>query len=290
MRTIQVNTLDELLRPLERMAAASNVNSYVFRGHRDPVWRLDSTFNRYSEVRLPEIRVEAFEHLISQFTMRLTQIGDTRLINETRRGRLEYARHCGVPSPLIDFTRSPYVALWFAFNGVRGSTHPEDNVAVIALDWNMMGVGFDRLCEHLGWGDGLRTQFSRPAMDAFRWEDPSFFDEGYHPVLKFIPFAASWNTKMQRQQGCFLYDGLSLAELGYDSLEQLIVENESFQFSDNEVLTKFLVPRRLAGDVFRHLELTGITGAYLFDDAAGVAADVYNTYNYQSRIASWDFR
>jgi FRG domain len=36
-----------------------------------------------------------------------------------RRGRLEFARHYGVPSPLIDFSLSPYVALFFAFNGVK---------------------------------------------------------------------------------------------------------------------------------------------------------------------------
>lgn len=288
MRVETVTNLDTLLRTLEAMATENNMSSFVFRGHQNSDWRLESTFDRYSSTRLPEIRVEAFEHLIKQFAARLTQIDDDRLITERRRGRLEYARHCGVPSPLIDFTRSPYVALWFAFNGVRGTMRADEHVAILALNWNMMGVGFQRLCEAHNWSSWIRDKFGRPPMDVFRWEIPEFFDEGYFPILKFIPFAASWNSKMQRQQGCFVYDGLNYGELGAQSFEELISDNDCFQFPDNEVLTKFLVPCSLAREVFQKLDLTGISGAYLYGDASGVAADVYNTFNYQSRFASWD--
>lgn len=209
MRVEIVTNLDTLLRTLEALAAENNVNAFVFRGHQDSDWQLESTFDRYSSTRLPLIRVEAFENLINQFAARLTQIDDNRLVTERRRGRLEYARHCGVPSPLIDFTRSPYVALWFAFNGVRGSMRADEHVAILALNWNMMGVGFQQLCEAHDWTSWIRGKFQRPPMDVFRWEIPEFFNEGYFPILKFIPFAASWNSRMQRQQGCFLYDGLN---------------------------------------------------------------------------------
>lgn len=283
-----IKNLDSLLRRLEAMAADNNTNAFVFRGHQNPDWRLESTFDRYSNTQLPEIRAAAIEHLINQFAGRLTQIDDNRLASESRRGRLEYARHCGVPSPLIDFTRSPYVALWFAFNGVRGTMRACDHVAILALNWNLMGVGFQRLCEAHNWSTWISNKFGRPPMDVFRWENLKFFDKGYSPILKFIPFAASWNSRMQRQQGCFVYDGLNRGELGIQSLETLISENDCFQFKENEVLSKFLVPCSLAGEVFRHLELTGISGAYLFGDASGVAADVYNTFNYQSRFVAWD--
>lgn len=290
MRVETITSLDGLLRQLEDMASQNNTNSFVFRGHQNWRWRLESTFDRYSGTKLPENRAHAFEHLIEQFAVRLTQLGDERLITESRRGRLEYARHCGIPSPLIDFTRSPYVALWFAYNGVRGGTNPDEFVAILALDWNMMGVGFQRLCEAQDWKEGVRHAFATLPMDLFRWENPKFFDGGYPPLLKFIPFAASWNKRMQRQQGCFLYDGLDYERLAVSSLQELIEETEHFQFKDHDVLTKFLVPYSLAREVFERLELTGISGAYLFDDVSGVAADVYNTINYQSRLGSWDVK
>lgn len=290
MRIETVTNLDTLLRQLEAMAAENNQNAFVFRGHQNSEWRLESTLARYSNTKFPEVRAQTFEHLIDQFAGRLTQIGDKCLATESRRGRLEYARHCGIPSPLLDFTRSPYVALWFAYNGVRGSVSPDENVAILALDWNMMGVGFQRLCEAQNWSESIRSKFGKPPMDVFRWEDPCFFDDGYSEILKFIPFAASWNSRMQRQQGCFIYDGLDYTSLGVTSLEALIDGTEYFQFEDHDIVTKFLVPHSLAGEVFQRLELTGISGAYLFGDASGVAADVYNTYNYQSRFASWDIQ
>jgi hypothetical protein len=41
---------------------------------------------------------------------------------DNRHGRLEFGRHYGVPSPLIDFSYSPFVAAFFAFSGVRRPT------------------------------------------------------------------------------------------------------------------------------------------------------------------------
>ena len=46
---------------------------------------------------------------------------------DNRRARLEFGRHYGIPSPLIDFSYSPYVATFFAFNGAR----PDDVVDLL---------------------------------------------------------------------------------------------------------------------------------------------------------------
>jgi hypothetical protein len=50
--------------------------------------------------------------MIDHFIVNLISIGVTLPFDQDdRRGRLEFARHYGVPSPLIDFSQSPYVAL-----------------------------------------------------------------------------------------------------------------------------------------------------------------------------------
>lgn len=74
MRIETVTNLDTLLRQLEAMAAENNQNAFVFRGHQNSEWRLESTFARYSNTKLPEVRAQTFEHLIDQFAGRLTQI------------------------------------------------------------------------------------------------------------------------------------------------------------------------------------------------------------------------
>jgi hypothetical protein len=47
---------------------------------------------------------------------------------------LAYLRHIGFPSPLLDWTRSPYIAAFFAFSGA--SARHEGAVAIYAyLEW-----------------------------------------------------------------------------------------------------------------------------------------------------------
>ena len=74
--------------------------------------------------------------MISHFLVELKSIGITPpFAMDDRRARLEFARHYGVPSPLIDFSFSPYVALFFAFDTVRPHVSKEaDHAAIRCLN------------------------------------------------------------------------------------------------------------------------------------------------------------
>jgi hypothetical protein len=74
--------------------------------------------------------------MISHFLVKLKSIGITLpFAMDDHRARLEFARHYGVPSPLIDFSFSPYVALFFAFNTVRPHLSKEaDHAAICCLN------------------------------------------------------------------------------------------------------------------------------------------------------------
>jgi hypothetical protein len=81
--------------------------------------------------------------MISYFIVKLKSIGITPPFEtDDRRARLEFARHYGVPSPLIDFSFSPYIALFFAFNGVRPQDSKKgDRVAICCLNiYELAGV------------------------------------------------------------------------------------------------------------------------------------------------------
>jgi hypothetical protein len=76
-----------------------------------------------------------------------------------RRGRLELARHYGVPSPLIDFSLSPYVALFFAFNGVRPlEAQKGEHAAIYCLNIRALA----------GYGQGGHVRWAGPPSSASR--------------------------------------------------------------------------------------------------------------------------
>jgi hypothetical protein len=117
------------------------------------------------------------------------------------------------------------------------------------------------------------------------------FEHGYpEGKLKFLRFPASWNQRMQRQLGCFLYDTVDYPKLGHKDSEDLV---ESFDEPTEDgqrqpTMYKFLIPLSSASEAFSRLELMGISATRLLDHA-GLAADVINNRNYIRKTGySWD--
>jgi FRG domain len=282
---VHTKTLAEALTHLEDLAS----NDYVgFRGHSNVEWRLCSTLSRFTTIArenwdiLPDL-------LLSHFMSALASVGQLPQANMDRRGRLEYGRHYGVPSPLIDFTFSPYVALFFAFNGVRPDANNKDaEVVIYTLNFQALAQAWALSC------DSLDIQHSAKHYDAFLHEKNPLFPNGYPAhTLKLILFPASWNRRMQRQMGMFLYDTLNYLMMRKADLEEFIKDikepAESNGANAPKTLTKVFIPKSIARDVFTRLDLMGMTGARLLDDHEGAAADVYNSYNYNRKSGyNWD--
>jgi hypothetical protein len=213
---------------------------------------------------------------------------------DNRRARLEFGRHYGIPSPLIDFSYSPYVATFFAFNGVRPYDVDSANrcaiccvrMHAVAGVWSRrVARGFD------GRVDG--TKFTEE-HNRFLYEEDELFHGGYPPqILKFIPSPASWNRRMRRQLGCFLYDSLDCGSLGLKDLEDFFSQPEvpEHPVSDGPMLTKVLVPQKLGSEVMERLDVMNISGTHLYDDHEGAAIDVINAYNYDRKSGRvWDLK
>lgn len=291
LREIHPKDVTEGMKELENLAyLQANV---VFRGHRERNWRLGSTLSRFvkNSFRLQR-DLSMMDDMLHQFVANLQSIGELPKINLSRRGRLEYARHYGVPSPLIDFTFSPYVALFFACSGIEDLAEPymvDAGVVVLyALDLARLALA-----------DASRN--GEYKQERFRWfmrQDDTIFDdmfkEGYpQDVLKFFRFPASWNTRMQRQVGCFLYDTMDYGRMQKRDLEEWIETLEEPEFKADPgacTLTKIYFRRYWIRDVFARLELMGITGTNLLGQA-GAALDVCNAYRYGRRTGpAWDLK
>ena len=159
METIEVNDWDEfsdLLKSLDVSQEPSSdedlghVSELLFRGQANAKWHLDTTLERWGGHNMmlrayygcisrvhPEIESrtgrnweiptdgEYAKATIPEWGLRYSQ----SFIGNQLYEYLVYLRHHGFPSPLLDWTRSPYVAAYFAFRNAK----PDGSVAIFAF-------------------------------------------------------------------------------------------------------------------------------------------------------------
>ena len=264
-------TVASLFDTIETIAFSSSTKNFVFRGQGKGTYRLKSTLARHTRNGFTELAITHMDDTLSRFFNHLATVGKLpeHFQTWTRRAKLEYARHHGLPSPLIDFSHSPYVALWVAINGKRPWVSGQ--CALYALDVNGLGILWRKYR-----GDPA-------ALDQFRYSERSELFEPEYPIntLQFILLPASWNTRMLRQMGTFIYNSLQYNRgVNFTDLEDFIEKGDDppGPDGDNFTLHKIIVPYPFAKDVFRRLELMGINGTRLFDNHEGAVADVINSY------------
>jgi hypothetical protein len=101
----RVANADETFALLSSLALPND--NIIFRGQSKEKYRLESTLARHVRGKHTELSIRWMNDTLNHFFACLASIGKLPDREMSARTRLEYARHYGVPSPLIDFTRSP---------------------------------------------------------------------------------------------------------------------------------------------------------------------------------------
>jgi len=107
---------------------------YLYRGHGSPEYALISSFDRWYRGRPRAKKVKVAERLLALFQREAEGTDLAKEFWADEVARLALAQHHGVPTRLLDWTESPYIAAFFAFAGIAHSSEPEENVAVWCLD------------------------------------------------------------------------------------------------------------------------------------------------------------
>lgn len=124
-----------------RGAGKSRVSDPLFRGQPDHSWTLQTTLERFSTKPWSVKRYHRLLMSVAPAVISLTSkewdLGGDMEVDQSRNGPppgyefMIYLRHHGFPSPLLDWSRSPYVAAFFAFAGQPDPSR--DAVAVYAF-------------------------------------------------------------------------------------------------------------------------------------------------------------
>jgi hypothetical protein len=96
----------------KRKVNALEQKRYIFRGQEDNVWRLRSSFHRTGRADLDRYLVEDIQDLQKMFSA-LTQHTFNLSDPLHYAAFINLAQHHGYPTPMLDWTWSPYVAAFF---------------------------------------------------------------------------------------------------------------------------------------------------------------------------------
>lgn len=264
-------------------------DTIIFRGHERSEYRLVNTWQRHRTV-LHEPWNTDIDETLTAYKVGLEKLGLKSFDHTDRFEAMEHGRHHGVPTPCLDFSYSPYVALFFAFNGVRTPRGKKKLYSVVyALNVGQLAEARARELND----PKINSDAFYETLRRFQWPRQEDIKNGFPAnSLQFIPFPGTSNKRMQRQLGCLIYDTLWYSRLGFKDLEEYLAGKTEIQVIENgkmhagkPILTKVLINHSAASDIFARLELMNITGGQLFDSADGVALDIKNAYNYTPKFS-----
>jgi FRG domain len=223
-------------------AAITAKHSYIWRGQRRSDWSISSSLDRmFERLNLVAAGPEALEqysqgHLESfKYATRGRRGPNPASLLENEWWAL--GQHFGLATPLLDWTRSPFAAAYFAFEEI--GAEPTKHRVVCGLDQRAVRLRSDQLLEERS------------------------FEKGRPPVIEFVDPMSDENQRLVSQSGLF-----TRAPAGIP-VEQWV--KREFRGSPDPVLLRVKIPDADRLNCLRTLNRMNINHLSLFPDLAGAS-------------------
>lgn len=268
---IKISNWDELktlISEFNPMKNISGLNSFwCFRGQGDSKWGLSTSLER-NGLYLNE------KSLLDKFKRNAHLYTNIKEIDSTLEW-LSLMQHHGTPTRLLDWTKSPYIATFFALN----STVVEKGYSAL---WAINTFPLM---------DKLRQKFKRNKRYFFVGEERYFFEnlitdkqfvnlfltdwneegnEFFPHVLPVIPYHS--HKRITIQQGLFLCP--TRVAVKTIPIETTFEQNLTLAFEGlnmEESVKKYLIPKKLKAEIISELNYMNINDATLFPGLDGFA-------------------
>ena len=255
MREIELTTVEELIQRLNDLP-----NHFIFRGQANAAWQLQSSLERVVGDEWDAENAKRFEeYSISEFKSKFHLYDQENVKPNTKLAWLAIMQHYGVPTRLVDFTESPYAALYFALETYL--PHSATDFAVIAVDYTA-------IMEQSLAGIKARDGNFKETRQSLRERQDQVFDD----IVDRFAYDIAWiaepqqmNARLDRQAGSFLLSG----NRGKRIAEIL----DSEVYAEVEV-TKYRIHHQLYTNVFALLRKMNITSKSLYGDLDGLARSI----------------
>jgi hypothetical protein len=251
MTQTKVETVSE---PTDRLNELPS--HYVYRGHANAEWPLQSSLERILVNKwCPEQAAKHEEYALREFRSKFHLYDRENIRPKSKFAWLATMQHYGVPTRLVDFTESPYVALYFALEAYN--PHCGSDFAVFAVDYR--GV-MSRSLTHVSEQDPTFKETNN-SMHGRQDEVFEIVDSAGHEIA-WVAEPTQFNARLDRQSGTFLLSvnpGLRIADV------------LSSRLYDGVEVTKFVIPQSQYSNAFTLLRKMNITSKSLYGDLDGLA-------------------
>lgn len=215
----------------------SNISEsgYLFRGQKEP-WKLCTSFHRRGRYRISEFINNDVKQLHQRLSAMTSHYFD--LSSPEQNGAFfNLLQHHGYPTPLLDWTHSPYVAAFFAFRDWPISYSGDEYVRIYVLNKRAWQASYRQV----------------------QYLDPSY------PHLSVSEFIAINNPRLSPQQAATTATNI------YD-IEAYVIGKEVE--SSVKYLHAFDIPAKERHAVMADLRFMGITAASMFPGIDGVCEEL----------------
>jgi len=185
-------------------------NPFVFRGHKNPEWKLETSLYREC-TKLGPMGKKEKEDLFKKEKMILWEFkrNYNRFVTMNQISELDYyewfswMQHYGVPTRFLDFSRSFYVALYFASKNVSFENKETASFSIYAINRVWLEKRYKKCLPKK-----IKKLYFSKNGDSFG-KDPKIQDKiiNYKPrfkaVINMAPY--NYNTRFVQQKSVFLF-------------------------------------------------------------------------------------
>jgi hypothetical protein len=255
LKEIKISNVQELNETLNSLS-----NDFIYRGHADSNWMLTSTLDRELEGNVDPSNYKKVEDFyLNLFESKYHIYNDVEHEPKSKLGWLSVMQHYGAPTRLLDFTESPYIALYFALEGY--AAHMKSDLSIFAINYKEV---MDKSLDYMSKKD---SSFTKTRSDISGRED-KLFDE----VVDRFSYEVLWvtepkevNVRIDRQAGTFLISG---------DREKRVEDLLGSDLYKSCEVYKYVIPRDCIYGSYALLRKMNINSKSIYGDLFGLAKGI----------------